>query len=237
MRQLLLITKPTPAAPKADISLLPIVADEPIKPAGFPPLPDRLDLPANSSGVWAGNNGGSNVGSAGGTITTTNRTVSSSPSGVHQHYVHYEPGAFIPKQELQQQTYRPAAADYYNVNPAARPAAASSPSVDNVAPVPTPATQALQHMGPAPQLAADGVSKPDAPSAVTVNQSVSQDLSLPEDDFNQHYPTSIGNSANNRAASGVGRMLAYPLRSLGYTATGMATSVAASAGMYTLMRH
>ncbi len=37
--------RPTPAAPKPDISLLPIVADEPIKPAGFPPLPDRLDLP------------------------------------------------------------------------------------------------------------------------------------------------------------------------------------------------
>lgn len=32
-------------AQKRDVSLMPIAADEPIPPAGFPPLPDRLDLP------------------------------------------------------------------------------------------------------------------------------------------------------------------------------------------------
>lgn len=32
-------------AQKRDVSLMPIAADEPIAPAGFPPLPDRLDLP------------------------------------------------------------------------------------------------------------------------------------------------------------------------------------------------
>jgi len=225
--------KPTPAAPRADISLLPIVADEPLKPAGFPPLPDRLDLPVNSSGLWAGNNGGT----AGGNVITSSRYVSSSPSGVHEHYVHYQPGAFIPPQELQQTTYRPATADYYNINPAARPVALNyampSPAVPTI---PTPATQRLQHLSAEPQLAPDAVSKPEVPSAVTVNQSVSQDLSLPEDDFNKHYPTPIGNTPANRTASGVGHVLAYPLKSLGYTATGMIMGAAGSAagmsGMY-----
>ncbi|MBS1957262.1 MAG: hypothetical protein JST89_23950 [Cyanobacteria bacterium SZAS-4] len=32
-------------AQNRDVSLMPIAADEPIAPAGFPPLPDRLDLP------------------------------------------------------------------------------------------------------------------------------------------------------------------------------------------------
>ncbi len=32
-------------AQNPDVSLMPIAADEPIAPAGFPPLPDKLDLP------------------------------------------------------------------------------------------------------------------------------------------------------------------------------------------------
>ncbi len=227
--------KTTPAAPKADISLLPIVADEPIKPAGFPPLPDRLDLPTNGTGMWAGNNGRS---TGGGTIVTDNHYISSAPTGVHEHYVHYQPGAFIPTQDLQHTTYRPSAVDYYNVNPAAKPVyQAAIDGVPGSAPIATPATQALQHVGPEPQLAPDAVSKPEAPSAVTVNQSVSQDLSLPEDDFNKHYPTSIGNTSGNRAAAGLGRVLTYPLYNLGMTAGSMIGGAAGSMGMYTMMRH
>jgi hypothetical protein len=224
--------KPTPAAPRADISLLPIVADEPIKPAGFPPLPDRLDLPINGTAIWAGNNGGS-------IPVTSSRYISSSPTGVHEHYVHYEPGAFIPPQALAQTQaiYRPAATDYYNINPAARPAFNSpSQAVATVPTIPTPATNALHHLPPQPGLACDPVSKPEAPSAVTVNQSVSQDLSLPEDDFNKHYPTPIGNSPGRRASYGIGRVLTYPLMGLGYSASGMMMGAASTVGMYSLYR-
>ena len=153
------------------------------------------------------------------------------PQGVHQHYIHYAPGAFMPNQPMQQNVYKPSSSDYYNVNPNAKAGMANAA----VAPIETPAQQALKHMGPEPQLAGDRVSKPEAPTAVTVNQSVSQDLSLPEDDFNKHYPTSIANSKSNRMSRGMGRMLVYPLRSAAYSAAGMAAgaaSYARSSAMY-----
>ncbi len=228
--------KLTPAAPKPDISLLPIVADEPLKPAGFPPLPDRLDLPTN--GVWSGAGGGDNQSVL--SSATLNRNYNSSPTGVHQHYVHYEAGAFMPKEQAQsapQIIYKPASSDYYNVNPGARPVYGPVRGGDaGSGNSETPATQALHRMGAEPQLAADAISKPEAPAAVTVNQSVSQDLSLPEDDFNKHYPTNIGNSANSRVGNGIGHMLMYPARSLMYTGIGMGTGMAASTGVYALHR-
>jgi len=228
--------KPTPAAPKADISLLPIVADEPLKPAGFPPLPDRLDLPVGNLVSWASNNNGAPNSIANG----PSRYVPNSPTGVHEHYVHYQPGAFIPQQELQQTTYRPTSTDYYNVNPVAKPMSRGLDVLPGAAtsPIPTPATQRLQHLSAEPQLAPDAVSKPEVPSAVTVNQSVSQDLSLPEDDFNKHYPTSVGNTPGNRAANGAGNILGYPLRSLGYSALGLVNgAVGSAAGMSGMYLH
>jgi hypothetical protein len=39
---------PTPRPHKPDPSVLPIAADEPIVPVGFPVLPDRLDLPSHA---------------------------------------------------------------------------------------------------------------------------------------------------------------------------------------------
>ncbi len=211
---------PTPAAPKPDISLLPIVADEPIKPAGFPPLPDRLDLPANGSGVWSGAGQRINDSDANGASGTG---IDRNPTGVHQHYIHYNSGAFMPNSAAPQNNYRPNSADYYNINPNARANMAAPINAIAAPPVDTPSEQALKRMGPEPQLAGDAVTRPEAPTAVTVNQSVSQDLSLPEDDFNKHYPTNIGNSSGNRAAKGVARTLAYPLRSVLYTGASMAT--------------
>ncbi len=231
--------KLTPAEPKPDVSLLPVVADEPIKPAGFPPLPDRLDLPTSGSASWAS---GSNQGSAGNSAsggTYTREGVSHNPQGVHQFYVHYAPGAFMPDQPVQQ-AYRPSNTDYYNVNPGARPAMRSSVGdvpLPNTNPInmETPSTVALKHMGPEPQLASDKASKPEAPTAVTVNQSVSQDLSLPEDDFNKHYPTNINNTPANRTANGIGSALAYPARMLLYSGAGMAMGAASMAGSTVLM--
>lgn len=232
--------KLTPAEPKPDISLLPVLADEPIKPAGFPPLPDRLDLPSSSgTGSWAAGMAQSS------SAATLGRDISSSPTGVHEHYVHYNPGAFIPKDQLQQpiygnsntgsSNYKPVAGDYYNVNPGAHPVRNPVATITSAVSE-TPSTQVLHRMGPEPQLAADTVSKPEVPNAVTVNQSVSQDLSLPEDDFNKHYPTNIGNSANSRTGNGLGRTLMYPLRSLYYTGYGMGIGMAAGAGATALHR-
>ncbi len=221
--------RPTPAAAKPDISLLPIVADEPIKPAGFPPLPDRLDLPTGAT-AWAPGvqQRQANYGNYEGPGASAG--VSSAPTGVHQHYVHYQPGAFMPPGAMPQNNYRPSSADYYNVNPNARAAAVNMSAPAQ--PVETPSAQALKSLGAEPRLAADEATRPEAPTAVTVNQSVSQDLSLPEDDFNKHYPANIGNSANGRAGRGLGRAIGYPVSRLLYTGAGMATYGA----MYALRR-
>lgn len=219
--------KLTPAQPRPDISLLPIVADEPIKPAGFPPLPDRLDLPTSSNG-WGSNN------SAAYNTINGRPGYNAMPTGVHQNYVHYDAGAFIPKEALNTVQYHPAAVDYYNVNSAARPISGSVSAAAPASNIQTPATQALQKMGAAPQLAPDAVSKPDVPSAVTVDQSHSQDLSLPDDDFNKHYPSSIGNSATNRYSNSVGSAIGLPLRNLGTAAVGMGLGVGMGMGMSSL---
>jgi len=228
--------RPTPAAPKPDVSLLPVVADEPIKPAGFPPLPDRLDLPTAGSSVWGGGSGQGAAGSGGSSVIYTTNGISHDPQGVHQHYVHYAPGAFMPDQGPQQYNYKPSSADYYNVNPGAKPRTGDVP-LPNTGPanIETPSTQALKHMGPEPQLAPDKATRPEAPTAVTVNQSVSQDLSLPEDDFNQHYPTNIANTPANRTANGIGQAIAYPARMLLYSGAGMAMGAASMAGSTALI--
>jgi len=214
----------TPAAPKPDVSLLPVVADEPIKPAGFPPLPDRLDLPTAGTGVWPGINPQRMNGVGGGSAYNGDTGISHNPTGVHEHYVHYNPGAFIPNGGMPDNNYRPASTDYYNVNPNARAGVNNmAPPAHIAPPADTPSVQALKRMGPEPQLGADAVSRPEAPTAVIVNQSVSQDLSLPEDDFNKHYPTNIGNSSSNRDAKGLGQAVAYPARMLLYSGMSMAS--------------
>lgn len=228
--------RPTPPAPKPDISLLPIVADEPIKPAGFPPLPDRLDLPTAGSAVWGGANGANRVAVGAGGVGTTivPNGIPRDPQGVHQHYVHYQAGAFMPDQVVQQ-NYKPTSADYYNINPNARAGMNKLETSVNV-PAETPSMQALKHMGPEPGLAPDKIVKPEAPEAVTVNQSVTQDLSLPEDDFNKHYPTAVQNSASNRFSRRAGSVAGYPARMLLYTGASMVMGAGMYAGMYAVHR-
>ncbi|MCW5824053.1 MAG: hypothetical protein KIT34_14710 [Cyanobacteria bacterium TGS_CYA1] len=79
-----------PSAPKPDISLQPIPADEPIVPSDFPPLPTGLDLPgvmATTAGTFSSSYGGSRGGGGGG---------GGAPSfqGKKQGYGHFAPGAF-----------------------------------------------------------------------------------------------------------------------------------------------
>lgn len=80
---------PPPRGP--DVSIEAITAEEPIPPSGFPPLPRNLDLPFQP-GLSASAGGGSGwtspppqAGGGGGP---------SGPIGMHQHYAHYQPGAF-----------------------------------------------------------------------------------------------------------------------------------------------
>jgi hypothetical protein len=81
--------------PKVDISIEPISSDEPVPPPGFPPLPERLQLPvalggpSGTGGNWRGGGGGGGGKGGGGGASAI--------QGVHQHYVHLKPGAFQDK--------------------------------------------------------------------------------------------------------------------------------------------
>lgn len=79
--------------PRVDISLEPIAADEPIPEPGFPPLPERMQLPianapGGSSPSWNSNGGGGGGGGGG-------RSRGPQVEGVHQHYAHLKPGAYM----------------------------------------------------------------------------------------------------------------------------------------------
>lgn len=83
--------------PKVDISIEPISADEPVPPPGFPPLPERLQLPVaiggsggSGSGSWSGGGGGG--GGAGG--SGGGGGGGGGFQGMHQHYAHVKPGAY-----------------------------------------------------------------------------------------------------------------------------------------------
>ena len=83
-----------PSAPKPDISLQPIPADEPVIPANFPPLPTGLDLPgvmATTAGTFNASYGGSSSGGGGGGGGLP------SFNGKKQGYGHFQPGAFEKK--------------------------------------------------------------------------------------------------------------------------------------------
>src|SRR5262249_62414917 len=58
--------RPAPAPRKPDPTVEPIAADEPIPPAGFPPVPDRLGLPVGGKSSWTGGGGGGVGGGGGG---------------------------------------------------------------------------------------------------------------------------------------------------------------------------
>lgn len=235
--------------PKIDISLEPISADEPIEPPGFPPLPDRLQLPVQmAGGSWAGktasaagggqNGGGSSGGGGNGTAFT----------GVKQHYAHFKPGGFqgggpggggggqsgggggepvgvdpdaplsssIGGANPNRQPVNPGgslgyyrclpadpvkinrAGDTFNSNPNGA-GAASAPRYNGAS------SRDLAKLGPAPKL--DDMQEqngaPEAPHAAIVNQAVSQDLSLPDDEFVSRY--GLQDSGGKRFAKSVGR--------------------------------
>jgi len=222
------IYHPVKAAPRPDYSVMPISCDEPIKPPGFPPLPDRLDF-GNVIGSAQGGSGlhfsGSGNGSGGSAGGAGSGYQGPQLQGVHQHYNHYDAGAFIPPTDPSRQPQQMQAAprhsgykvntpgtDYYNAN--------SAPPDDGSPQFNSAAGNELKHMGPQPRLAPDQAPQATAPTPVTVNQAVTQDLSLPDDQTTSGQALNQ-NTLGKRFARRTGQMLMQPLNSAASQAAGM----------------
>lgn len=168
--------------PKADVSLDPVVCDEPVPKSNFPPLPDRLDLPgmiASSSGASSSRPGGGGFSSTygGGSSGITIGSPSGGPIKVetHQNYQHVTPGAFAPPRTFgKKQDSSASGGDVYS-------------SGDGSAM--TDSQRQLKQLGREPGLAKTEAAAPEAPQAVQVNQSSTQDLSLPDDEFQNRGAT------------------------------------------------
>lgn len=207
------VSPPPPKGP--DVSIEPITADEPIAPAGFPPMPIAFDLPvgpsfstgAAVSGTWRDGAPAPPGGGGGGAPGAT---------GMHQHYAHFQPGAFQPGGGGS----APAAAggppadvapaiagggssssgggggsgyykcrtppaitrttDHYNVN---NGGGGSAPPGYSGA-----SAKDIKALGKAPDLdGSQDTGAPEAPSPVLINQTTTQDLSLPDDEFTSRY--------------------------------------------------
>jgi hypothetical protein len=207
---------PTPRPFTPDVSLAPIAADEPVNPAGFPPLPEKLDLPVQSS--WAPGGGAGGYRGGGGSYGGGSAPGMSGsgggppqPTGTHQHYSHYEPGSFGQSAShgyYKANTPPPPNSDYYA---SGGPGTGGAPGTG-----PTDAEKALRGLGKEPKYnyKADGGAAPEAPQPVVVNQAVTQDLSLPEDDFAYQKP-GTNNSAGKRIKRGLTRTLLRPVNSVG----------------------
>jgi hypothetical protein len=186
---------PTPRIPKPDISLEPIVADEPVVAAGFPPMPDKVDLPI--SGGWGRASGGLGGGSYGGAGGGGGSSGPPMPTGTHQHYNHFDPGAFVQNKS-------------------------NSSNKVNTAPMPSgriaeqfsAAGNGAPGGGIEPRLnpANDRAMPTEAPTAVTVKQATTQDLSLPDDDFS--YKNQNKQNGGNRYLKQMGRSLMMPLQTI-----------------------
>lgn len=212
---------PTPRPARPDVSIQPIAADEPISPAGFPPIPQRLDLPISMAPMNGAPMGG---GVPGRGVPSGNQQTPY--QGMHQHYAHYQPGAFSPQAQnngAPRSGYKclpadpvPSGAktDYYGTNVGS---ANSPPQYSGVSP------SALSRLGKEPTLSSQqdkAVMTPQAPTPVVVNQATTQDLSLPDDDFAQHKPPNqnsfakrlgrqVGNTVVQTMYMGISRASGY----------------------------
>lgn len=183
--------RPTPKPYRPDISLDAIVCDEPLAPSGFPPVPDNLDLPGlrGSSLMRPGAMGGGGGYGGGGSFSPSYGGVQvGGPGGNRgievrssQGYVGVTPGAFVQKKT-------PYGASANNSGPTrggnggggdVYSSGDGAPARRNSA-----AMSELQRLGKEPSLDDKGRSAaPEAPEAVQINQSSTQDLSLPDDEY------------------------------------------------------
>ncbi|MBS2007786.1 MAG: hypothetical protein JST01_12140 [Cyanobacteria bacterium SZAS TMP-1] len=165
---------------KPDISLEPIVCDEPIAQAGFPPLPDSLDLPGlRGASFGSAGMGGSRGGGYGGGYGNGGSAPGMGGPGIpenHSGYHQYQPGAF------KQGNKTGKGAELYS----SHDGASSPPSGGGGGGGYSNAQGQLSRMGKEPTLSDRGNpdAAPEAPQAVQVNQATTQDLSLPDDQQN-----------------------------------------------------
>jgi hypothetical protein len=93
-----------PPPPGPDVSVEPIVAEEPVPPPGFPPLPIALDLPVSTGysavstgkGKWKNESGDGGGGGGGGGSGGGYQGSKGGMAGA-KGYSHFEPGAFVPR--------------------------------------------------------------------------------------------------------------------------------------------
>lgn len=208
--------RPTPKPRRDDISLLPVVCDEPVPPAGFPPMPDQLDLPGIRGGSimrGAPSMGGGNFSSSYGGVGGGGGSVQiggGMPAGAgevrqSQGYTTTAPGAFVQRKTPYGRANNGGGGDVYA-------------SGDGAAPVRSSAAQdALRRLGKEPSLDDKGrTAAPEAPSAVQVNQATSQDLSLPDDEMqlSGRKSSSQGSKIFNRTIGRMGNRMLNQINSM-----------------------
>jgi len=194
---------------RPDISLEPIVCDEPIAPAGFPPLPDSLDLPglrgASFMAAGGSSGGGRYVGGMDGPAPGMRR-----PPENHGGYTTYEPGAFKAGNKTGK------GAEMYSSHDGASTGGAPSGGGGGGG---VSSSRALRGLGKEPKLDEKGTgdAAPEAPQAVQINQSTTQDLSLPDDQANggnkRKSQSQLGRGIK-RIGQRMGRQLTRPLYSM-----------------------
>jgi len=206
--------RPTPKPRRSDISLLPIVCDEPVPPPGFPPMPDQLDLPGlrgggmlRSSGGGGGGGGGSFSssygGSGGGSVSVGAPAAGMGEVTRSQGYTSVPPGAFVQKKTPYgrgNSTGAGGGGDVY------------ASGDGGGAPRSSAAQNALRKMGKEPSLNDKGyAAQPEAPTAMQVNQAATQDLSLPDDEMqsasSNKRTNSQGNKIFNRTVGRIGNRM------------------------------
>lgn len=220
------VWRPTPKAFRSDVSLDPIVCDEPIPPVGFAPLPESLDLPGirgGSSGFTRSPAGGFGGGGGAGGFSSSYQGSAPGMGGggnaapevrSSQGYNSVQPGAFVKKKT-----------PYGNANnhpPGSFGGGGSGggdvySSGDGAAPM-SEAQRQMNSMGREPSLSNKSSSAPEAPAAVQINQATTQDLSLPDDEYKQskggNKSTSQAGKMVKRMARRAGRSMLQPLNSM-----------------------
>lgn len=214
--------RPTPKPFRSDVSLDPIVCDEPIPPVGFAPLPESLDLPGirgGSSGFTRSPAGGYGGGGGAGGFSSSYQGSAPGMGGggsaapevrSSQGYNSVQPGAFVKKKT----PYGTA-----NNNPPGSFGGGGDvySSGDGAAPM-SEAQRQMNSMGREPGLSNKSASAPEAPAAVQINQATTQDLSLPDDEYKQskggNKSTSQAGKMVQRMARRAGRSILQPLNNM-----------------------
>ena len=179
------VTGPSCLAAKLEPTLSYIAADEPIHVAGFPPLPDSIDLPG---------------------------FVASKPAVTNPHITH---GCFGLRKNSAGIVQLPAGAFIPNGNQRYKFATENAASNQD---------SALKSLGQEPSLDSrrDQAIPAEAPLPVAVNQSKTQDLSLPDDAFDIAGSNKRKNSsAVGNAVKQAGQQMLNPIRNAGSMGSGL----------------